>query len=112
METQEQARRQLEPRETPRGQIQIAGTQALPVATNTADAAKEPVITAGPRAPDTGDAVNHAATRGPGVENGASTIQKPKRGRPNLKNFNKAEYNVLYMRKKRARIKAEKEAGK
>lgn len=41
----------------------------------------------------------------------APSIQKPKRGRPPT-GFDKAEYNRQFMRDKRARIKAEKEAGK
>jgi hypothetical protein len=44
-----------------------------------------------------------------GVDKNRQPIQKPKRGRPVTKNFNKAEYNKIYMRKKRARLKLERE---
>jgi len=46
---------------------------------------------------------------GMGVDKNRQPIQKPKRGRPVTKNFNKAEYNKIYMRKKRARLKLERE---
>ena len=66
-------------------------------------AAKKPDITAGPGAPDTGVAVHHAASRGPGEENGAIT-SKPKR--PG--NRHRPGYFTEYMRVYRARIKAAK----
>jgi len=53
-----------------------AGTQALPVDTNSASAENKPHLTAGPSAPDTGVAVNHAASGGPAEANGASKFDR------------------------------------
>jgi hypothetical protein len=71
-----------------------AGTQALPVDTNSAQAEIEPDIRARPSAPDTGVSVEHATSRGPGDENGASKFDKKSWMR---------EYMRGYMRKRRAK---------
>lgn len=80
-----------------------AGALALPVDTN-----REPF----PSSDCKSDALPKEGLAAASSNLGApTTIQKPKRGRPPT-GFDKADYNRRFMRAKRARIKAEKEAGK